>query len=151
MTSVDYALDDVRYLSSIMKKQMVEIEELGLTQALKLDNQFVKTLAYCEFNGIGFDKELWLEKCEEDIKECKEIERKLDETIIDLGLSKYFGYADLFCEDPIVRGNNSYSSTINWASSKQVGALFKDIGIDISIEDNGEIKRISRCKGVSTE
>lgn len=161
---IDYALDDVKYLTNIMYKQMVEIQHYELEHALALDNKFVKVLAYVEFSGMGFDKERWLKKCQEDIngywgkdenkqdiyvKGIKEIEREMDEMVISLNLKKYFNFADLFCENPIIVDGVGYSTIINWASDKQVGKLFKDLGIDITIEEDGVLKESVGVKVLS--
>lgn len=137
---IDYGLDDVKYLSLIKKKQMIEITNLNLKTALDLDCFFVKVLAYIEYCGIGFDKNKWKDKCIEDQKEYFQLQRQMDEMIVDLGIKKFYQYADLFESNPIIKDGISYSTTINWASSKQVGEVFKYLGMDIEIEEDGEIK-----------
>lgn len=161
---IDYALDDVKYLTRIMNIQMESIREYELENALALDNRFVKTLAYVEFCGMGFDKELWLKKSQEDLdgywgvnenkekeyyKGLLELEQEMNELVIKLGLKNYYNFSDLFCTNPIVIDGVGYSTTINWSSDKQVGKLFKELGIDITIEEDGEIKESVGVKVLS--
>lgn len=132
---VDYALDDVKYLSLIKEKQMELVKELNLEAAVKLDNNFVKVLAYTEFCGIAFDKDKWLEKCNLDKERWENKEVELNNLVIsDDRLKKYRSYGTLF--DPV----DTIVCTVNWSSPKQVQELFKKIGVDISVEDAGELK-----------
>ena len=132
---IDYGLDDVKYLSIIKEQQMVKIKEYNLENTLKLDNEFVKVLAYTEFCGIGFDKEKWLEKCENEEKEWLKKEKELSELVIaDDRLKKYVQYGSLF--DP----PGTLVCTVNWRSPQQVQEVFKKIGIDVTIEGDGEVK-----------
>ena len=132
---IDYGLDDVKYLSIIKREQLKKVKELNLERAIKLDNHFVKVLAYVEYCGIGFDKEKWLEKCERDEQELVDLEKELDNIIIeDPKLIKYVQYGSLF--DPI----GTLVCTINWSSAKQVQKLFKELGIEVEIEEDGAVK-----------
>ena len=132
---IDYGLDDVKYLSIIKEQQMVKIKEYNLENTLKLDNEFVKVLAYTEFCGIGFDKEKWLEKCDNEEKEWLKKEKELSELVIaDDRLKKYVQYGSLF--DP----PGTLVCTVNWRSPQQVQEVFKKIGIDVTIEGDGEVK-----------
>lgn len=132
---IDYGLDDVKYLSIIKKKQLDKAKELGLLKAIELDNHFVKVLAYTEYCGIGFNKELWLQKCENDYNKWVSKEKELEELIIKDGrLKKYRSYGTLF--DP----PGTIICNINLRSPAQVLELFNSIGIDAKIEENGEEK-----------
>lgn len=132
---IDYALDDVKYLSIIKEKQLQKARELSLEKTIQIDNNFVKVLAYTEFCGIGFDSKKWLEKCDSDEKKWKDKEAELNQLIVDNpDLKKYTQYGGLF--DP----EGTIVCTVNWRSPKQVQELFKKIGIEIEIEDDGDIK-----------
>lgn len=132
---IDYGLDDVKYLSLIKEKQMEEVKRLNLEKSVILDNHFVKVLAYTEFCGIGFDKELWLKKCEEEEAQWREKEKELNSLVInDDRLIKYKQYGSLF--DPV----DTIVCTINWGSPKQVQELFKQLGVEVAIEADGEVK-----------
>lgn len=132
---IDYGLDDVKYLSIIKQEQEKELKKLGLEKTLKLDNEFVKVLAYTEFCGIGFDSELWLSKCRKEEADWLEKEKELGKLVVaNKELSKYHSYGSLF--DP----PDTIVCTINWRSPKQVLELFLKLGIEASIEEEGEEK-----------
>lgn len=132
---VDYGLNDVKYLSIIKEEQMKKVVEYDLINTLKLDNEFVKVLAYTEYCGIAFNSEKWLEKCTEEEAEWLKKEQELSDLVIKDGrLQKYVQYGSLF--DP----PGTLVCTVNWRSPQQVQELFKKIGVDVSIEDDGDIK-----------
>ena len=132
---IDYGLDDVKYLSIIKQKQLEKAKELNLERAIELDNHFVKILAYTEYCGIGFDKELWLKKCKDDEQKWLDKEKELADLIIkDERLHKYRSFGTLF--DP----PGTIVCNINLRSPSQVLELFNSIGIDAKIEENGEEK-----------
>lgn len=137
---ISYGLDDVKYLSLIKAEQEKLIDKYDLQETLRLDNTFVKPLAYIEYCGIGFDKDKWLKVNEENEETHTELLNKMNQLIIDLNLTKFYNYADLFSTNSITKNGIQYSTTINWTSPKQVVELFKEIGIDVSLEEDGEIK-----------
>ena len=131
---IDYALDDVKYLSIIKEQQMEQVAKYDLYNAVNLDNNFVKVLAYTEFCGIGFSSEKWLAKCSREEKEWQKKLDELNELVIKTGIKKYQQYGNLF--DP----PDTIICTLNWGSPLQVAQLFKDLGIDIEVEEDGEFK-----------
>lgn len=137
---INYGLDDVKYLSLVKEEQMKLIKEYDLEPALRLDNRFVQVLAYIEYCGIYFDSKLWSKNIEDNIKTSEELLTKMNTMIVELGLKKFYNYADLFCKSPVFKDGVAYETTINWSSSRQVVSLFKALGIDVSIEEDGEIK-----------
>lgn len=52
---VEYAALDVKYLEKIKEKQEEKLAEQGLLNAIKVENHFVKPLAYFEFCGTKVD------------------------------------------------------------------------------------------------
>jgi DNA polymerase-1 len=132
---IDYALDDVKYLSIIKRKQMELVKKYNLETAVKLDNNFVKVLAYVEFCGIGFDQPRWLNKCSKDEADWAAKEQELNDLVIaDDRLINYRAYGSLF--DP----PGTIVCKMNWKSPKQVQAMFKKIGVDVEIESDGDMK-----------
>lgn len=132
---VDYGLDDVKYLSIIKEKQMETVKKYNLETAVKLDNNFVKVLAYVEFCGIGFDQVKWLAKCDQDEIEWAQKEQELNDLVIaDERLIKYRAYGSLF--DP----PGTIVCKMNWKAPKQVQEMFKILGVDVTIEDGGDVK-----------
>lgn len=132
---IDYGLDDVKYLSIIKQQQLEEVNRLGLDKTIQLDNEFVKVLAYTEFCGIGFDSEKWLEKCEKEQIEWVSKEKELNDLVIsDPKLKKFIQYGTLF--DP----PGTIVCSVNWRSPAQVLEVFHKLGIDATIEEDGEEK-----------
>lgn len=136
-----YGANDVAYLPEIKQKQLELAKTLQLTNAIKLDNLFVPVLAYVEYCGIKLDRTKWQKKVENTKKSLKNIEESLNQEIIALNIEKYIDkQLDLFSTDIKV--------TINWNSSKQVIDLFKTLGIDTSIVEDGEIKESVGAKHI---
>lgn len=54
-----YAGTDVKYLEPIMEKQKEKLKEQGLLDAIRVENAFVRCLAYIEFCGAKIDPEKW--------------------------------------------------------------------------------------------
>jgi len=69
---VEYAALDVKYLERIKEKQEEELEKKGLLKAIKVENQFVKCLAYIEFCGVKVDTDKWKSKMTNDSTICDE-------------------------------------------------------------------------------
>ena len=80
---IEYGANDVKYLIPVMTSQMVKIKEDGLWGAVKLDNKFVKVLAYIEYCGIYLNKEKWLAKMEDDSKKLSDMEFALNKWVFE--------------------------------------------------------------------
>jgi len=138
---IRYAADDVKYLGKIKDSQQPELDKWNLHMALEMENQYVLVLAYIEYCGIGFDKEAWEKKCIKDEQDLKEKEQVLNKYIIDNNYTKFINkQLDLFSTET--------TTTINWASSKQVVVLFKFLGINTKIIENGEEKDSVEAKHI---
>ncbi len=131
---IKYAAEDVAYLHEIKRKQEAKIDDLNLRMALKLDNMFVRVLAYVEFCGIGFDQQKWKSKCERDLVNLSEAKNKLDRWVIENKPNYIKPQLSLF--------EDSLQCDINWNSQKQVIPLFKELGINTEIIDKetGKLK-----------
>lgn len=124
-----YGADDVKYLETIMNKQMVKIKEYELEKALSLDNLFVKVLAYVEYCGIYLNKDKWLAKMSKDNIRLEKARENLNNWVISNNYTKYIdNQLDLF--------STERKCLINWASQKQVIPLFKELGIDTLTTDD---------------
>lgn len=138
---IRYAAYDVVYLEEIMVKQMKQVKYLKLDNAVKLDNEFVKVLAYIEFCGIKLDWNKWKEKSKRDLEAVYESKKKLDNWLFERGMMKYFnGIPDLF--------TGEMECILNWNSSKQVIELFESLGIDCTIVDKGVKKKTVEEKAI---
>lgn len=134
--SIIYGANDIKYLEDIMNAQIKIAKEKGLYNAIILENLFVAPLAYTEFCGIYLNKEKWIAKYTSAKQELNILIKKLEKWVIDNNFDKYIDrQLNIFTEykdgKPILT-----KTTINWASTKQVKPLFKDIGINVKSDDN---------------
>lgn len=121
---IKYAADDVKYLSAIREKQLVPIKRDNLEKALKLENQFVKVLAYVEYCGFKLDVAKWKNKILQDKTIVEELKQELDTWLLNSGFNEYIdNQLDLFSTDSKIK--------LNWKSSKQVIELFKKLKIKV--------------------
>lgn len=139
---IRYAADDVKYLGKIKKLQQIELDKWNLGDTLAMENQYVLSLAYIEYCGVGFDKEAWEKKCQKDDQDLLEKEQELDKYIIENNYTQFINkQLDLFSTET--------TTTINWSSSQQVVKLFKFLGINTEVEegkDSVEAKHIEKYK-----
>lgn len=77
-----YAANDVKYEGPIREKQLELISKKGLEVALKLENSFVKCLAYIEYCGAHLDIEKWKEKMRNDQLRMDNAEKELNEFVV---------------------------------------------------------------------
>lgn len=127
-----YGARDVEFLEPVMKKQMKEILYAHLEGALKIDNEFVKCLAYIEYCGIKLNWEKWKKQAHDNLKKLEEAQYTLNKWLYDNNYKEYIDSSNLFFE--------GYESLINWNSPSQIIPLFKKIGIDCTIKIKGETK-----------
>ena len=52
---IEYSANDVKYLESIMNKQLELLKKENLLKAIEYENNFVFPLAYMEYCGIKLD------------------------------------------------------------------------------------------------
>jgi DNA polymerase-1 len=140
---IEYGANDVKYLIPVMTSQMVKIKEDGLWGAVKLDNKFVKVLAYIEYCGIYLNKEKWLAKMEEDFKKLSDMEFALNKWVFERFGDKYVNkQLDLF--------SAAKRCSLNWGSSKQIIPIFKELGVDTRVKDKktGKMKDSIEAKHI---
>lgn len=140
---IEYGANDVKYLIPVMTSQMVKIKEDGLWGAVKLDNKFVKVLAYIEYCGIYLNKEKWLAKMEDDSKKLSDMEFTLNKWVFERFGDKYVNkQLDLF--------SAAKRCSLNWSSSKQIIPIFKELGVDTKVRDKktGKMKDSIEAKHI---
>lgn len=125
-TVIIYGAGDVKHMQNIKEKQLIKIRELNLEKCLKLENLFITSIAKISYKGFKIDIIKWLENKDNNIKQLAETKKLLDLEVGKLKLYQYMSY-DLFNPEPVC--------SINWASSKQVISLFKNIEIETKIRD----------------
>ena len=140
---IEYGANDVKYLIPVMTSQMVKIKGDGLWGAVKLDNKFVKVLAYIEYCGIYLNKEKWLAKMEDDSKKLSDMEFALNKWVFERFGDKYVNkQLDLF--------SAAKRCSLNWSSSKQIIPIFKELGVDTKVRDKktGKMKDSIEAKHI---
>lgn len=140
---IEYGANDVKYLIHVMTSQMVKIKEDSLWGAVKLDNKFVKVLAYIEYCGIYLNKEKWLAKMEDDSKKLSDMEFALNKWVFERFGDKYVNkQLDLF--------SAAKRCSLNWSSSKQIIPIFKELGVDTKVRDKktGKMKDSIEAKHI---
>lgn len=152
-----YGAGDVTYLEQIMWSQVKDCKERGGLKGAKIECDFVPAIAYLEWCGIKLDENRWREKMRKDKENLDKRRKALDEFLIKNSLSKYYHIdtqGDLFegfSTKPVI--------DLNWASSRQVIQLAKDLGFDTTVQDKktGEDKdsvlekHLKTQKGVNDE
>lgn len=140
---IEYGANDVKYLIPVMTSQMIKIKGDGLWGAVKLDNKFVKVLAYIEYCGIYLNKEKWLAKMEDDSKKLSDMEFALNKWVFERFGDKYVNkQLDLF--------SAAKRCSLNWSSSKQIIPIFKELGVDTKVRDKktGKMKDSIEAKHI---
>lgn len=138
-----YAASDVKYLHDIAKKQWVEIQKRELQGVLKLENRFIKSLAYAEFCGFYVDKVKWLENNLEDKKKLVIKGAELTKWVLANDIQGIRKQYNMFDEVPDL--------SINWASSKQVIKVFESLEIDCDVIDKGKKKKSVEAKHIAKQ
>lgn len=122
---IKYAAEDVSVLSKIKEQQLKQIEELKLTEVLKLENEVVKVFARMEYTGVLIDSDKWSEVAKLTEAGTEQLEKELDAVVMsEPKLSKFwprYNQLDLF-------GQETRQLEINWGSPKQKLQIFHDLG-----------------------
>lgn len=132
---IQYSANDVKYLEDIIKEQWKELKKKELTNAIKVENQFVIPLAYTEYCGIHLDADKWKAKMKKDQEKLNESLKALNKWVVThYPNDKRFTKVDL--QGDLWNGfNTDPQCIINWDSPKQVQILFEDIGFDLNVKD----------------
>lgn len=85
---IEYAADDVKYLEDIYEAQQKELEEQDLLNSVKLENEFVKCLAYIEYCGVKLDIPRWKKKMANDQEKLNNALEKLNAWVVNYCLNK---------------------------------------------------------------
>lgn len=150
---IAYGANDVKYLEDIILKQWEELKSKNLTEAVKIENQFVLPLSYMEYCGIKLDRAKWIAKMQKDKEVFDNATKALDSWVCTkFPNDKRFTYVNLqgdlwdgFCTDP--------KCQINWSSPKQVIPLFRELGFNLMVKDKatGEMKESIDAKVIEPQ
>ena len=147
---IQYAANDVKYLEDIIREQWKELIKKDLTRAIKVENEFVLPLSYCEYCGVKLDESKWKAKMQKDLEEMNLIINDLNNWVI-THFPQDKRFISINLQGDLFDGFDAAPKCkINWDSSKQVALLFKILGFDIStknkktgkMEDSIDIKII---------
>ena len=125
-SQVLYGAKDVIYLLSIVEHQQESLDKYALNDTAQLENDAVLAFSDIEFEGIHINQEEWLAISSEVEIDMKEVERGMDDTIMDdkrfeTFVSNYV-QGDLFTDFEDLR-----KIDVNWASPKQVLSVFQTL------------------------
>lgn len=133
-----YGVQDAVNLFKIRELQMQEINKLELNNALDLENKACLALADIEYNGLGFNKEPWVNLAEKVKKNLIVLSSELDEIVSKEPKLKSFikPYEQLKMFDLVDR-----KIAIDWNSPTQVLKVFKTLGLDITSTEEKDISK----------
>ena len=131
-STIEYCFNDVDKLIQLHEKYVELLTNYNALQTYNLHCQHIRALTYMELCGLPISKQKWLEKIDNDYKKYKEAEYKIIEYIFD-NLPKYRNLQlELFSSEKKI---NCLLS-----SSQQMIPVFKDLGINVEIDEKGVIK-----------
>ena len=113
-----YGAQDVQYLIKILDLQLKKIKELELYPILLLECRASLAFADIEYNGLCFDKNLWLSNADINDEEVVKLEEELDNEIINNKLTNFISdyvQLDIFKPKEELR-----TVTVKWSSPIQV-------------------------------
>lgn len=153
---IEYGCNDVKYLNQIMDAQAVELTEKNLHFAAKVENEFVKVLAYIEYSGIKLDVDKWKEKMDNDSRKLEASRLVLNKWVVDNSKidSRLLKFTEINLQGDLFDGFNSEPvCNINWASSPQVVKLFEILGFKLLTKDKktGLMKKSVEAKVISLQ
>lgn len=145
-----YAAEDVKYMELLMNKQLELIRKNKLEKAINLLNRFEFPVAYMEFCGIRIDINKWTEKMKKDQEELDKCLKEITQWLVKNDTNSPYIYTDT--QGDLFTGFNlEPKCNINWNSPKQVSAVFKRFGVNVTIEDKGEISDSINAKALGPQ
>lgn len=131
---IQYAAGDVMYLEKIMWSQVNDLKEKGMLEAVKVECNFIPSLAYMEWCGILLDRNKWQAKMKNDQELLKRAKENLDNFVT--SNPEYSEYTYINLQGDLWSGyDTTPKCTINWDSPAQVTTFFKTLGFNTSVQD----------------
>jgi len=129
-----YAAEDVAHLEDIILCQWKELQRKGLQNAIKVENKFVLSLAYCEYCGIKLDIAKWKTKMAKDQERQDKALRACNQWLIENEPNSPYIFVDR--QGDLFTGFNLKPQVrLNWNSASQLIPLFKKYGLDLKTKD----------------
>lgn len=146
-----YAAKDVMYLEDIKAVQLNKLRYKKLLIGAQVECEFVPAIAYLEWCGIKLDVAAWKKKMAIDKEKLLEGLKELNQLVVQIGNPRFID-RDLFsfC-------GSTYTSNINWQSSKQVVPFLKYLGFKTKVldkktgqmKDSASTQQIKGQKGIN--
>ena len=146
-TVIKYCADDVKYLTLIRERQLVELAKWYEDDVLiDMEMKFVRTLAKMEYNGIILDKAKWTEVYIETSATRARLEIELDKAVKDdPKLSRFVNTTPQLELDFFeFEKKEARLSTINWSSNKQKMEILKTLGIKTKSVDSKDLIKLQK-------
>lgn len=118
-----YGAQDILYPLLIRERQLEDAIRKDVTNCFKLEFLFVEVLGDIEYKGMHFDTDVWTNTYENNLKELLELQKELDDYVIE-----HFG-SSKFIDNQLDMFDASVKTNISWSSSKQVIGFFNYLGI----------------------
>ncbi|QDP52804.1 MAG: putative DNA polymerase [Prokaryotic dsDNA virus sp.] len=141
-----YGAEDVEHLIDIRDQQLVKVEQFGLAEVLKLENNVSLAFADIEFNGLHFDQEAWLANANDTEGVVHKMENDLDELVRALELNRFIKKS--FQTDMFIPAEEIRKIDIKWSSPTQVLRVFREYGLDIEKVNAFELSKYKDRKFV---
>jgi DNA polymerase-1 len=138
-----YGGNDVKYPIRIYYKQQLRIQNDQLGVTVHLEQQYVRVIAEMEFWGMPFREDIWNDIYHKNVDALVERLAALDDYVRDNKITKYLGPVDMFTGKQDVH--------MNWGSPKQVGELFKSLGLPVEKLDFDKMDEVKDVYGLNLE
>lgn len=131
-STIEYCFNDVDRLLDLHNDLVLKLNDYKAIDSYRLHCRHIRALTYMELCGLPISKDKWKLKMDKDFYQYKKCEREIIDYIFD-HLPKYrVLQMDMFSNDKKV---NCLLS-----SPKQMIEVFKDLGINVTYKEKGEIK-----------
>ena len=130
LKQISYGAKDVEYLIPIMKKQMDKIHKLGLERVLNLENRACIAFSEIEYNGLGFNKQSWLNLAKEAEDESIKLGENLDNILLSESKLECFKLPGIQLD---MFGGKEREVGVKWSSPSQVTKVLQKL--DPSLEN----------------
>jgi DNA polymerase I len=147
LSQLEYAAKDIEILLDIKRSQEKAVCVNGLERVVKLENYASLAFADIEYNGIGIDKDTWLDTAESVLKELNVLEEELYHMILSDPMFTDFvpkNYTLSLFDTEEGSRITTLKNTFSFSSPKQVLNLFNKIDKDL---DSVNGKLLATIKG----
>lgn len=147
--SISYCINDVKYLPKIYEEQKRLVDKNRSELASILENGFVPVLAYMEYCGVGFDRDMWSKVIEEN-------DRKLKDSIEDMNGFVYRNFKNdgklcaIDMQGDLFEGfKETKKCFVKWNSDSSISQLYEKCTPDQSAELDSLLKKYRTLHGVT--